>query len=96
MGFEPQACTRNESAQEFKDRMSSNLEEAQSALAKAKEEMTKYYNRNRSPPPELKVGDKVYLEATDISTTRPSKKLAHRRLGPYKILAKVGKYAFRL
>ena len=38
----------------------------------------------------------VYLDSEDIQTTRPSKKLLHRRLGPYPVERRVGKYAYRL
>jgi len=52
--------------------MKSTLKEAYSALAKAKEDMVRYYNQWRTPTPEFKPGDMVYLDASDISTTRPS------------------------
>ena len=97
MGFEPhQPESRLETVNEFKDRMQRSLEEAQAALAKAKEDMARYYNQRRTPAPEYQVGDKVFLEASDIKTTRPSQKLAHRFLGPYPIIAKVGRNAYRL
>src|SRR5262245_24395962 len=96
MGFEPQQPrSQVESVNEFADRMAKGLEEAKAALAKAKDEYTMYYNRRRIPAPEYKPGDMVYLDASDIKTTRPSQKLAHRNLGPYKIEAKVG-HSYRL
>ena len=76
--------------------MSKGLEEAKSALSKAKDEYTLYYNRRREPAPELQPGDLVWVDATDIATDRPSVKLAHRRLGPYPIEARVGHGAYRL
>ena len=36
------------------------------------------------------------LDSKDIQTTHPSKKLSHRRLGPYPVKRRVGKYAYRL
>jgi transposase InsO family protein len=97
MGFEPQQPRSGvESVNEFKDRMAIGLEEAKSALAKAKDEYTQYYNRRRTPAPELKPGDKVYLDASDIQTTRPSAKLAHKNLGPYEVLERVGYGSYRL
>jgi len=97
MGFEPrQRPTRNESVQEFVDRMKAAEDEAKSALAKAKDDMAKYYNRHRNPAPEYHPGDKVFLEASDISTTRPSKKLSHKYLGPFPIERRVGPLAYRL
>jgi len=38
----------------------------------------------------------VFLDASDISTTRPSKKLSHQFLGPYPVLEKVSTHAYRL
>jgi hypothetical protein len=44
-----------------------------------------YYNKKRSQEPTLKEGDKVYLVRKNIQTKRPSDKLDHKKLGPYKI-----------
>ena len=97
MGFEPQQPRSHlESVNEFADRMAKGLEEAKSALTKAKDEYALYYNRRREPAPEFKVGDLVWLDSSDIRTSRPSVKLSHRRLGPFAIEAKVGHGAFRL
>jgi Chromo (CHRromatin Organisation MOdifier) domain len=97
MGFEPQLRRSHvESVNEFKDRMQETLEEAKSALAKSKDDMAQYYNRRRVPSPEYKTDDMVYLDASDIQTTRPSRKLSHRRLGPFPIVRKVGHGAYRI
>jgi len=72
------------------------MEEAKSAICKAQEDMTRYYNRKRTSAPVYKPGDQVYLDASDIKTTRPSLKLSHRRLGPFKIEHQVGPLAYRL
>jgi hypothetical protein len=97
MGFEPHTEPSHvEAVNEFTNRMRSTLEEAKAALAKAKDEMAQYYNRRRNPTPEYKVGDLMYLDSRDINTSRPSHKLAHRYLGPYKIEARVGTHAYRL
>jgi hypothetical protein len=96
MGFEPQQPSRLESVNEFTDRMKLALEEAKSALAKAKDDMARYYNQRRLPTPVYKPGDLVYLDASDIKTTRPSWKLSHRRLGPFPIERQVSRNAYRL
>ena len=44
----------------------------------------------------FKPGDQVYLDVSDIKTTRPSLKLLHHRLGPFKIKCQVGPLAYRL
>jgi hypothetical protein len=97
MGFEPaQPMSRLETVNEFTDRMHSALTEAKAALAKAQEDMTHYYNQRQEPAPEYAPGDKVYLDGSDIRTSRPSKKLAHRFLGPYVVEHRVGPNAYRL
>jgi len=89
MGFEPsQAPSGLETVNEFM--------EAKSVIHKAQEDMTRYYNQKRTPAPVYKPGDRVYLDASDIKTTRPSPKLSHRRLGPFKIECQVGLLAYRL
>ena len=97
MGFEPhQPPSKVEAVNEFTDWMKSTLEEARSALAKAKDDMARYYNQRRAPAPLFAPGDKVYLDSSDIHMTRPSKKLSHRRLGPYSVKHRVRHYAYRL
>ena len=49
-----------------------------------------------TPIPQFQPGDKVWLDGSDIRTTRPSKKLSHRWLGPYTVLQEVGKGAYKL
>jgi len=97
MGFEPdQPQSRMEPVNEFNDRMTDTLEEAKAALAKLKDDMTLYYNRKHTPAPEFKVGDMAFLDASNIQTTRPSRKLSHRRLGPFLIDSQVGNSAYQL
>jgi hypothetical protein len=96
MGFEPKQPAQVEAVNEFTDRMKMALEEAKSALNKAKDDMARYYNQRRLPTLMYQLGDKVYLDASDISTTWLSRKLSHRRLGPYPIERQVSKNAYRL
>jgi hypothetical protein len=50
----------------------------------------------RIPFPTLAQGDLVYLDARNIKTKRPSKKLDNKRLGPYPIVEKISTHAYRL
>jgi len=78
MGFEPsQVPSRLETVNKFMERMKSTTEEAKSAIRKAQEDMTQYYNRKKTPAPVYKPGDQVYLDTSDIKTTCPSPKLSH-------------------
>jgi len=97
MGFEPsQVPSGLETVNEFMERMKSATEEAKSAIRKAQEDMTQYYNRRRTPAPIYKPGDQVYLDASDIEMTRPFPKLSYRRLGPFEIESQVGPSAYYL
>ncbi|KAG5727346.1 hypothetical protein E4T56_gene12130 [Termitomyces sp. T112] len=44
--------------------------------------------------PVYKPGDHVYLDSSDIKTTRPSQKLLHCHLGPFMVEKKVGPLAY--
>jgi len=95
MGFEPrQDPSSLETINKFTKRMESATEEAKSAIHKAQEDMTRYYNRRRSLAPVFQPGDRVYLDASDIKTTHLSPKLSHRRLGPFEIKHQVGPLAY--
>jgi len=56
----------------------------------------KYYNKKREDAPTLKEGDKVYLLRRNIKTTRPSDKLDHVKIGPFKVQKQTGKVNYRL
>jgi len=55
-----------------------------------------YYHLHRKPDPNLQSGDMVWLLPRNIKTTRPSKKLDYKKIGPFKILAKIGTSAYKL
>jgi hypothetical protein len=44
-----------------------------------------YYNSKRLEGPRLREGDQVYLLRRNVKTTRPSDKLDHKKLGPFKV-----------
>ena len=97
MGFEPtQSLSHLETVNEFTDWMHSALTEAKSALAKAQDNMSHYYDRRQEPALEYTPRDKVYLDRSDIQTLRPSKKLVHHFLGPYVVERRVGANAYHL
>jgi hypothetical protein len=76
MGFKPsQWKSHVESVNQFKECMEGALEEAKAALAKFKDNMAKYYDWKWTLSPDYKPGDKVYLDASDMQTNRPSRKL---------------------
>jgi len=73
MGFEPrQNPSGLETVNKFMERMRTAIDEAKSVICKAQNDMKRYYDRRRTPAPVFKPGDKVFLDASDIRTTRLS------------------------
>ncbi|KAG5633187.1 hypothetical protein H0H81_010133, partial [Sphagnurus paluster] len=58
MGIEPVRKIKVEAASEFAERMKKIHEEAQAALVKAREDMTRYADQKRAEAPKYAVGDK--------------------------------------
>jgi hypothetical protein len=96
MGVEPRRQSKNEAVDNFASRMKSVHEEAQAALTKARDEMKRYTDQTRGEAPEYQVGQKVWLEMTDLNLKHPSKKLAEKRIGPYLITEIISLNAVKL
>ena len=54
------------------------------------------YHKHRKPDPNLKSGDMVWFLPRNVKTTRPSKKLDYEKMGPFKIIKKVGTSSYKL
>ena len=61
-----------------------------SALFLAAERMKFHRDRDLHKLPDYKVGDFAWLDAKNIATTQQTRKLAHRRIGPFEVARKVG------
>jgi len=97
MGFESRQNHSNlEMVNKFTERMRMVIEEAKSTICKVQDDMKRYYNCQRTSAPVFKPGDKVFLDALDICTMRPSQKLLHRRLGPFVVEQQIRPMAYRL
>ena len=96
MGIEPRRASKSEPAKEFAERMKEIHKEAGATLSKARDDMTRYADQHRGSAPEYKVGDKVWLSTKDIKINRPSRKLAERQLGPFKIVKIISPNAVKL
>ena len=88
---------RNPGAGLYVHWMQTKHQKAKTALEKTQEDMRKYYDRKAKLQPDIKVGDLVMLNAKNIRTKRPMKKLSTKLYGPFKVLeVKKGEQAFKL
>src|SRR5436853_2932882 len=65
-------------------------------MGRAQAIQTEGANRRWATAPIFRPGDRVWLDARNIKTRRPTKKLDHRRLGPYEVIESVGPSAAHL
>ena len=77
-----------------------DLNELQSTLkaeiSVAQQRYQKSADAQHSPTPDFKVGNKVFVKAQFFRTTRLSKKLSEKYLGPYEIISQPGTLLFTL
>ena len=77
-----------------------DLEELHAALRQRISEVQARYqvqaDRHRLPAPDFHVGDQAYVRAQYIRSTRPTKKLSEKFLGPFEIIAQPGSHSFTL
>ena len=87
---------RNPGANLYAHWMQTIHQQARQSLEKTRETMGRYYDRKAKQQPDFKIGDMVMLNAKNIRTKRPSKKLAPKLYGPFKILEQRGELAYKL
>src|ERR1700676_2329771 len=83
-------------AQEFVADLDKLHQELRHQIAKAQKRYQGPADARRTPAPDFKVGDMVYVKAEHFRTTRPSRKLSEKNLGPYKIIPQAGRSSFTL
>ena len=82
--------------EDFAKSLQQSQEIAKRALEKTAQAMEKFANRKRGPTTEYTVGQLVMLTSTNLSTDRPSKKLADKWQGPFEVLEKIGTHNYKL
>ena len=70
--------------------------ELQNAITLNQEQYQRSADKNRIPPPDFKDGDQAFIKAKFFRTTRPSKKLSEKYLGPFNIIAQEGPLSWTL
>ena len=101
-GFHPQTewmkegAVQNPGATMYTHWMQTVQNNARKTLEQTREAMKKYYEQRATPQPDIDIGDLVMLNAKNIRTKRPTKKLSPRLYGPFKVLENRGNRAFKL
>ena len=91
-----QSSSEMPALEKFVKDLNHSQETAKKALEKTAETMKRFADKKRGSTPDYTVGQLVMLSAANLSTTRPSKKLADKWHGPFEILEKVGTHNYRL
>ena len=76
-------------ADDIAKRMEELLEYGRSQLLKSQSSMEAQANKHRKDV-SYEIGDRVWLSSRNVKTTRPSKGLEDRQLGPFEVIEKVG------
>ncbi|MBW0547149.1 hypothetical protein O181_086864, partial [Austropuccinia psidii MF-1] len=71
-------------------------QDVQRELEVAINRLKRYADKSRASPPVFNPGDMVWLSSKNIKSTRPTKKLSERWLGPFPILKKVSTPVYHL
>jgi len=84
------------SADALVDKIQKLHQEIQSALRLSQQNTKRYYDNRHGPDPAIPIGTRVWLDATNIQTTAPSKKLADKRLGPFRVIQQISPLNYKL
>ncbi len=58
--------------------------------------MKRQYDKRKTSSRDYQVGDKVWLDSTNLHLPRPKKKLNDKCIGPFEIIDKAGATAYKL
>ncbi|KAG0160327.1 hypothetical protein PDIDSM_7854 [Penicillium digitatum] len=99
IGFEPSQpashpATRD--AEKFATRMQELTEYIRAEILSAQARYEEQTNRHRAPARRYRPGQLVWLNARNIRTLRPQKKLDWKNLGPFKVLEAISAHAYKL
>ena len=83
-------------AREYAVDLESLYEYLRTEMAAAQQRYQGPADAKRLTPPDFKVGDQVFVKAKYFWSTRPSKKLSEKNIGPYPIIAQVGSLSFTI
>jgi hypothetical protein len=96
LAVHPERDMASAHAQEFAADLGELHKHLKTNIREAQGHYQKHANYHRLPPPDFKVGKKVFVKAQYFHRTCPSKKLSEKFFGPYEIIAQPGRVSFTL
>ena len=87
---------RDVNANTLSQKMNEIFEQMKAEMSRAQTIQAKQADKHCRKGVELRIGDRVWMDARNITTQRPSKKLDWKRLGPYEITEVISPWAYRL
>ncbi|KAI0998268.1 hypothetical protein K3495_g9932 [Podosphaera aphanis] len=81
---------------DFASKMAGVLDVLRSNLARTRDRQEKASSANRSPAPVYRVGDEVFLDTRNITTSRPIKKLDCKFIGHFRVTKIINSNAYQL
>ncbi|KAH0602480.1 uncharacterized protein H6S33_008819, partial [Morchella sextelata] len=83
-------------AKDFALKMKELHEYLRSNIRTAQDQQEQAVNTKRTPAPRYDIGDMVFVSAKNIRTTRNSRKLDWKKLGPFPVKQIISPYAYRV
>ncbi|MBW0573426.1 hypothetical protein O181_113141, partial [Austropuccinia psidii MF-1] len=94
--FDSVHITQGNPAGKLSTKIQSVQQDVNRELEAAINRLKRYSDKSRAIPPDFNPGDMVWLSSKNINSTRPTKKLSERWLGPFPILKKVSTHGYHL
>jgi hypothetical protein len=85
-----------ETADKFAEEMQRLTNHLHTEMKLAQARYMEQANKSRSPAPAYQEGDLVWLDARNLRLARPSKKLAEKNVGPFRITKVINPVSYRL
>ncbi|MBW0500162.1 hypothetical protein O181_039877 [Austropuccinia psidii MF-1] len=94
--FDSVHITQDTPARRLSSKIQSVQQDVKRELEFAINRFKRYADKSRAHPPIFNPGDMVWLSSKNIKSTRPTKKLSERWLGPFLVLKKISTHAYHL
>ncbi|MBW0562714.1 hypothetical protein O181_102429 [Austropuccinia psidii MF-1] len=94
--FDSAHITQDTPAEKVSTTIQSVQQDVKRELGVAINGFKRYADKSRESPPVFNPGEMVWLSSKNIKSTRPTKKLSERCLGPFPILKKVSTHVYHL